>query len=99
MSRRRYRRAEIDREVVHSVGAVVDAALLDVQLLESKRCEGGGVQTAAGIEIAYDEQHVVDDDAADAHGPSASCAEGRRGSLANQPRRRQRGAGRGRALR
>jgi hypothetical protein len=68
-----HRSALIDGEVIEFIDPVVDAVLLDVELLVSDWCECGRVQAPARGEVAHDEQHVVDDDPPSGHeGPFGS---------------------------
>src|SRR6266498_1602355 len=64
---RRHGRPSKDGEVVEPVRSVAHTVFLDVELDVAERCERGGVQAAAGVEILDHEQDMVHDDAPDRH--------------------------------
>src|SRR5687767_4544861 len=57
-----------DREVVQVLGPVGDTVVLNVQLLVAEWGEGGRIEPPARVQVCHDEEHVIDDDAANLHG-------------------------------
>ena len=56
-----------DREVVQVLGPVGDAVVLNVKFLIAEWGEGGCIESPARVQVCHDEEHVIDDDAANRH--------------------------------
>jgi hypothetical protein len=56
-----------DREVVQVLGPVGDAVVLRVEFLIAEWGEGGCIEPPARVQVCHDEEHVIDDDAANRH--------------------------------
>jgi hypothetical protein len=67
MRRRGHGLPTANREVVQVLGPVGDAVFLNVQFLIAQRGEGGRIQSPAPVQVCHDEEHVIDDDAANRH--------------------------------
>jgi hypothetical protein len=67
MRRRGHGLPTADREVVQVLGPVGDTVVLNVKLLVTKGGEGGCIELPARVQVCHDEEHVIDDDAANRH--------------------------------
>ncbi len=56
-----------DREVVQFLGPVGDAVVLNVKFLIAEWGEGGCIEPPARVQVCHNEEHVIDDDAANRH--------------------------------
>ena len=68
MSRRGHGLPLADREVIQVLGPVGDAVVLNVELFVAEWGEGCRVEPLARVQVSHDEEHVIDDDAPNAHG-------------------------------
>ena len=56
-----------DREVVQFIGSIGDTVVLRVEFLIAEWGQGGCIEPPARIQVCHDEEHVIDDDAANRH--------------------------------
>jgi hypothetical protein len=56
-----------DREVVQVLGPVGDTVVLNVKFLIAEWGEGGSIEPPVRVQVCHDEEHVIDDDAANRH--------------------------------
>src|SRR4029450_12922822 len=56
-----------DREVAHVPGPVGDTVVLNVKFLIAEWGEGGSIEPPVRVQVCHDEEHVIDDDAANCH--------------------------------
>jgi hypothetical protein len=61
-----------DREVVEPLTAEVRPVVLGVELLDVQRLKTGTLEPAARLQVAHDEQDVVDDDQSLGHGSNSA---------------------------
>jgi hypothetical protein len=67
MRRCRHGLPTADREVVQFLGPVGDTVVLNVKFLIAEWGEGGCIEPPARVEVSHDEEHMIDDDAANRH--------------------------------
>src|SRR6266511_3150570 len=67
MRRFGHRLATADREVVQVLGPVGDTVVLNVKLLVAEWGERSCIEPPARVQVCHDEEHVIDDDAANRH--------------------------------
>src|SRR4249920_1882272 len=72
MSRRGHGLPLADREVVQVLGPVGDTVVLNVKFFVAEWGEGCRVEPSARVQVSDDEEHVIDDYAANAHRPTLS---------------------------